>query len=142
MNDSVLPQPNLRSTVADVADRLFTAIENGEADTVEKMWDDDVQVWKSAEPEEQAKKRALRVISWFMGTTTDRRYEVLDRQFFDGGFVQQHVLHATGRRGGSISMRVCIVIKVGASGLITKIDEYFDPAELEPLLGSSNGQEG
>ena len=86
----------------------------------------------------QAKKRALRVIDWFMDTTTDRRYEILDRQFFDGGFVQQHVLHATGRNGGSIAMRVCIVIKLGANGLITRIDEYFDPAEMAPLLDSTN----
>jgi ketosteroid isomerase-like protein len=134
MSDSVLPQQNLRSTVAEVADRLFAAIERGHADAVEKMWDDDVLVWKSAQPEEQDKTRALRVISWFMHTTTERRYEILDRQFFDGGFVQQHILHATSREGGSIALRVCIVIKVGANGLVTKIDEYFDPAELEPLL--------
>jgi len=134
MSDSVLPQQNLRSTVAEVADRLFAAIESGDADTVEKMWDDDVLVWKSAEPEDQVKTRALRVIFWFMETTTERRYEILDRQFFDDGFVQQHILHATSRKGGSIALRVCIVIKLGANGLITKIDEYFDPAELEPLL--------
>ncbi len=100
-------------TVAGVADRLFAAIEAGDADAVAALWDDDVVVWKSAEPEDQAKKRALRVIFWFMNTTTERRYEILDRQFFDGGFVQQHILHATGRNGGSIEMRVCIVIKVG-----------------------------
>ena len=35
-------------------------------------------------------------------------------------------------------MRVCIVIKVGTNGLIDKIDEYFDPAELEPLLRAGN----
>jgi len=134
MSDSVLPQQNLRSTVAEVADRLFAAIEIGDADTVEKMWTDDVLVWKSAEPEDQVKARALRVIFWFMETTTERRYEILDRQFFDGGFVQQHILHATSRKGGSIAFQVCIVIKLGANGLITKIDEYFDPAELEPLL--------
>ena len=124
--------------VADVADRLFAAIENGDAATVEALWDEDVLVWKSAEPEDQVKKRALRVIFWFMGTTTERRYEILDRRFFDGGFVQQHILHATGRNGGSISMRVCIVIKVGSNGLITRIDEYFDPAEIAPLLDSTN----
>jgi ketosteroid isomerase-like protein len=138
MNDSLLPQPNLRSTVAGVADRLFAAIENGDAATVEALWDDDVLVWKSAEPTEQDKRRALRVISWFMGTTTERRYEILDRRYFDGGFVQQHVLHATGRNGGSISMRVCIVIKVRANGLISRIDEYFDPADIAPLLESTN----
>jgi ketosteroid isomerase-like protein len=128
----------LRSTVADVAQRLFAAIEGGDADAVGALWDDDVLVWKSAEPQEQVKTRALRVIFWFMDSTTERRYEILDRQFFDGGFVQQHVLHATGRNGGSISMRVCIVIKVGANGLISRIDEYFDPAAIAPLLDSTN----
>lgn len=138
MTDSVLPQPELRSTVADVADRLFAAIERGDAATVEKMWGDDVLVWKSAEPEDQPKKRALRVIFWFMDTTVERRYEILDRQFFEGGFVQQHVLHATGHNGGLIAMRVCIVIKVAADGLIRRIDEYFDPAAIAPLLESTN----
>lgn len=124
--------------VADVADRLFAAIERGDAATVEAMWAADVLVWKSAEPQDQVRKRALRVISWFMDTTTERRYEILDRRYFDGGFVQQHVLHATGRNGGSISMRVCIVIKVRANGLISRIDEYFDPADIAPLLESTN----
>jgi len=128
----------LRSTVADVAQRLFAAIEGGDADAVAALWDEDVLVWKSAEPQEQVKTRALRVIFWFMDATTERRYEILDRQFFDGGFVQQHVLHATGRNGGSISMRVCIVIKVGTNGLISRIDEYFDPAAIAPLIDSTN----
>jgi ketosteroid isomerase-like protein len=138
MTDSVVPEPNLRSIVADVADRLFTAIEKGDAPAVEALWDDDVLVWKSAEPQDQTKKRAVAVIFWFMNATTERRYEILDRQFFDGGFVQQHILHAAGRNGGLISMRVCIVIKVGAGGLISRIDEYFDPAAIAPLLDAKN----
>ncbi|GFG50453.1 DUF4440 domain-containing protein [Mycolicibacterium agri] len=120
--------------VAGVAERLFAAIEDGDGATVASLWDDSVTVWKSAEPEDQDKQRALQVINWFMRTTTERRYEILDRQIFDGGFVQQHLLHATSRKGGSISMRVCLVIKVAENGLINRIDEYFNPAELEPLL--------
>jgi ketosteroid isomerase-like protein len=115
--------------IADVADRLFHAIENSDIAIVEQLWDPDVVVWKVAD-RERDRQRALRVITWFIDTTTDRR----DRRFFDGGFVQQHILHANGRNGGSISMRVCIVIKVGANGLISRIDEYFDPAEIAPLL--------
>jgi ketosteroid isomerase-like protein len=118
-----------------IADRLFPAIENGDIGTVEQLWDDDVVVWKVAD-RDRDRERALRVIAWFVNATTDRRYEIVDRQFFAGGFVQQHILHANGRNGGSISMRVCIVIKVGANGLITRIDEYFDPAEMAPLLES------
>jgi ketosteroid isomerase-like protein len=123
--------------VVDVADRLFDAITNGDIARVQQLWDDDVIVWKVAD-RDRDKQRALRVIEWFVSATTDRRYEILERQLFDGGFVQQHILHANGRNGGSIAMRVCIVIKVGANGLISRIDEYFDPAEIAPLLESTN----
>ena len=121
--------------IADVADRLFEAIGQSDIAMVEQLWNSDVVVWKVAD-RDRDREHALRVVAWFVNTTTDRRYEILDRQFFYGGFVQQHILHANGRNGGSISMRVCIVIKVGANGLITRIDEYFDPAEMAPLLES------
>ena len=122
--------------IADVADRLFNAIESSDIAMVQQLWNEDVVVWKVAD-RDRDRERALRVISWFISTTTDRHYEILDRQFFDGGFVQQHILHANGRNGRSISMRVCIVIKVGTNGLISRIDEYFDPAEIAPLLESA-----
>jgi ketosteroid isomerase-like protein len=125
--------------VADVADRLFDAIESSDIAMVQQLWNEDVVVWKVAD-RDRDRDRALRVIKWFINTTTDRHYEILDRQFFDGGFVQQHILHANGRNGGSISMRVCIVIKLGTNGLISRIDEYFDPAEITPLLESAESQ--
>ena len=124
--------------IVDVADHLFAAIANSDIAEVKQLFNDDVLVWHSGDTRDSAKDRALRIIDWFIGSTTDRRYEILDRQFFDGGFVQQHILNANGRNGGSIAMRVCIVIKVGADGLITRIDEYFDPAEMAPLLDSTN----
>lgn len=125
-------------TIGEVADQLFTAIENSDSAAVEHLWNDDIAVWETGAHRDNDKKRALRVIDWFIGATTRRRYQVLDRQLFDGptarGFVQQHVLYATGHRGESIAMRVCIVIKLGANGLISRIDEYFDPADIAPLL--------
>jgi ketosteroid isomerase-like protein len=124
--------------IVDVADQLFEAIANSDIVTVKELFSEDVLVWHSGDTRDSAKDRAARIIDWFINTTTDRRYEVLDREFFDGGFVQQHILHADSRNGASIHMRVCIVIKVGTDGLITRIDEYFDPAEMAPLLDTSN----
>jgi ketosteroid isomerase-like protein len=125
--------------IADVADRLFDAIESSDIVMVQQLWNEDVVVWKVADRDRDC-ERALRVIHWFINATTDRHYEILDRQFFDGGLVQQHVLHANGRNGGSISMRVCIVIKLGTNGLISRIDEYFDPTEIAPLLEPAQSQ--
>ncbi|MGU3499357.1 nuclear transport factor 2 family protein [Mycobacterium sp. C31M] len=121
---------------AAVADRLFDAIERGDYPDVEALWATDVAVWHSGDAADNDRVQALKVIRWFLRITATRRYEILDRQFFEGGFVQQHILHATATHGASIDLRVCIVIKVSNDGLITRIDEYFDPAEMAPLLPS------
>jgi ketosteroid isomerase-like protein len=130
--------PAAAEVVIDTADRLFASIVNGDKAAVDRLWGDDIAVWRVGARRDDDKARALRVIDWFIGVTTERRYEILDRQLFDagsiGGFVQQHILHATGHAGQSISMRVCIVIRVGPDGLIDRIDEYFDPAEIAPLM--------
>ena len=120
--------------VVDLADELFAAIERGDDARFDELFADDIAVWRSGARRDDDKQRALKVLHWFIDVTTQRRYEILDRQLFPDGFVQQHILHATGRNGGSIDLRVCIVIKVGANGLISRIDEYFDPAELAPLM--------
>jgi ketosteroid isomerase-like protein len=126
-------------SIDEVADELFTAIENSDRALVDQLWNDDITVWRVGARRDDDKSRALRVIDWFLGVTAARRYEILDRQLFDDGsvrgFMQQHILHASGHAGESISLRVCIVIKVGTNGRISRIDEYFDPAGLAPLLG-------
>jgi ketosteroid isomerase-like protein len=121
-------------TIVDVADRLFAAIEKSDMAAVDLLWSDDIAVWRVGARRDDDKRRALRVIDWFITTTTERRYEILDRRLFEDGFVQQHILHATGHAGQSIAMRVCIVIRMGTNGLINRIDEYFDPGEIAPLM--------
>jgi hypothetical protein len=120
--------------IAQVADQLFAAIERSDETTLRRLFDDDIAVWRVGARRDNDKERALKVLHWFIDVTTQRRYEILDRQLFPDGFVQQHILHATGRNGGLIALRVCIVIKLGVNALISRIDEYFDPAELAPLL--------
>jgi ketosteroid isomerase-like protein len=123
--------------VSAIADRLFAAIEAGDVDAVAQMWSNDVTVWQLGGRRPREKARALKVIDWFVSATSERHYDVIARQVFDGGFVQQHVLHGTNRDSAPYSMRVAMVVLVGADGLITRIDEYLDPAALEPLLNQA-----
>ena len=37
-------------------------------------------------------------------------------------------------RSEKVALRVGMVVKLGDDGLIRRIDEYLDPAELAPLL--------
>jgi ketosteroid isomerase-like protein len=123
--------------IVDLADQLFAAIERSDESALNQLFDDDIAVWRAGARRDDDKQRALKVLHWFIGVTAQRHYEILDRQLFRGavsGFVQQHILHATGHDGASIDLRVCIVVKVGVNALISRIDEYFDPAELAPLM--------
>ncbi len=119
--------------VADVATRLFATIERGDYEALAAMWADDIVVWRLGGGRERDKARALKVMAWFVATTSDRSYEVLDRQIFEHGFVQQHNLHAHTNDGTPLTFRACLVVKVGDDGRITRIDEYLDPADLAPL---------
>ena len=125
----------MRSPVqlSQIADLMFAAIERGDISALAALWSDDITVWRQGGGRERDKPRALKVIEWFVGATADRRYEVLDRQIFDGGFVQQHDVQAAGADGTPLTFRACLVVKVGADGLITRIDEYLDPADLAAL---------
>jgi ketosteroid isomerase-like protein len=120
--------------VADLADDLFAAIERGDEPQLDALFAEDVAVWRAGAQRDDDKGRAMKVLRWFIRVTAERRYQILDRQLFPDGFVQQHILHATGTGGGLIALRVCIVIKVNADNLVHRIDEYFDPADLAPIL--------
>jgi ketosteroid isomerase-like protein len=125
-----MPAPD---AIVNAADQLFAAIERSDEAALEQMFDDDIAVWRVGSHRDDDKARALRVLHWFIDVTEQRHYDILDRQLFSDGFVQQHILHATGRNGGSIAPRVCIVIKLNSNALISRIDEYFDPAGLAAL---------
>lgn len=120
--------------ILSIADDLSTAMEGSDVGMIQEIWNDDIAVWHSGDRADNDYDRAYAVICWFLNRTTKRRYEVLDRRAFEGGFVQQHILHATGTNGAVIAMRVCIVVALAANGLISRIDEYFDPREIEPLF--------
>lgn len=126
-----MPAPDV---VVDAADQLFAAIERADEAALEQMFDDKIAVWRVGSRRDDEKARALRVLHWSIGVTEQRHYEIPNRQLFSDGFVQQHILHGTGRNGGSIALRVCIVIKLNADALISRIDEYFDPAGMAPLM--------
>lgn len=121
--------------LAATADRLFAAIEHGDPAALAALWSEDIVVWRQGGGRERDKARGLKVIEWFIDSTTQRSYEVLDRRIFDGGFVQQHIVHATATDGRPLAFRACLVVAVDSAGLITRIDEYLDPADLAPLVG-------
>jgi len=121
-----------------LADRLFTAIEAGDLDTIAACWADDVVVWTNFGGERD-RDTSLKVLRWLVGRMPDLRYEVTRREVIEGGFLQQHVLRGTAPDGAAVEMPACIVATTAATSAgprITRIDEYLDPAATATLAGT------
>jgi len=116
----------------DIADRLITAISNGDADAVAALYADDVVIWHNFDGIEQSREANLVVLTWLTQNVDKLRYDDIRRYAIDGGFVQQHVLRGTTRGGAELEVPACLVVRVDGEQ-ITRIDEYLDTAQLQAL---------
>jgi ketosteroid isomerase-like protein len=110
-----------------IASKFFAAIERGDLDAVRDIYSPEVEVWHNVTNGVQTREENLALLRYFTGRVSERRYELLAREFFAGGFVQRHILHGKLASGELIAAPVCLVVHVSA-GRIDRLFEYLDPA--------------
>ncbi len=112
-----------------IASRLFAAIERGDLDAVRELYSPEVEIWHNVTGKSQTREENLALLRYFTGRVSERRYEVLARELFQGGFVQRHILHGRLASGERIAAPVCLVVYV-SKGKIERLFEYLDPASV------------
>lgn len=117
----------------ELADDFFAAIARRDLKRVAAIYDPEVEVWHNVTQRTQSRDENLRLLETFTSRVEDLRYEVLAREFFPGGFVQRHTLHAKVASGEAIAVPVCIVIHV-ADGRIQRLYEYLDGRSVAPAF--------
>jgi ketosteroid isomerase-like protein len=115
-----------------LADRLMRAIETSDLETARACYAPDACVWHNFDGIAQTIDENLKTLRWMDKRLSNRRYEVLSRHVFEGGYVQQHVLHGTLNNGEPFAMPACLVVTV-TNGKIARLDEYLDSAHTLPL---------
>jgi len=113
-----------------IAVQFFAAIERGDLDAVRELYSPSVEVWHNVTGQTQTREENLKLLGYFTGRVCELRYEVLARDFFDGGFVQRHILHGKLETGEMIAAPVCLIVYV-AGGRIQRLFEYLDPAAVQ-----------
>ncbi|MGN6515526.1 MAG: nuclear transport factor 2 family protein [Rhizomicrobium sp.] len=110
-----------------LADRFMRAIETGDPDAIRGCYAPDARIWHNFDGLAQTVDDNLKTLKWMDKRLFNRRYEIKSRHGFDGGYVQQHVLHGTLGSGAAFSMPACLVVTV-KDGRIARLDEYLDTA--------------
>jgi len=115
-----------------LADRLMAAIERGDVPAAAACYAPDARIWHNFDGLAQSVDENMRSLAWMDKRQLNRKYEIVSRDTFAGGFVQQHVLTGTLNNGESFRMPACIVVRV-RDGLIVRLDEYLDTAHAKAL---------
>ena len=111
--------------IAAVAERFFGAVEAGDAATVEDCYDPAVVIWHGHTRSAQERATNVATLAQFIALTRSRTYTDRKLRFFDGGFVQQHLLVAIANGGARLELPAALICEV-AGDRITRLEEYFD----------------
>ena len=117
----------------ELADRLARAYEQNDADAIAACYALDARIWHNIDGVEQTVEEQLGATRWLNEQLKNLKYEIVSRHAFDGGYVQQYVVHGTLANGGG-AFRMPLIMNVTVrDGRITRLDEYLDSAHLKPL---------
>jgi ketosteroid isomerase-like protein len=112
-----------------LAQRFFDAVEAGDVEALRGIYAPEALIWHNTDEIATTVAENLETLAGFVKRISERRYRDRRVVVFDGGFVQQHVLHGVRGDGVAVTLPACIVCQV-ANGRITRLDEYFDSARV------------
>lgn len=121
--------------VAALAKRFFDSIEARDIEGVAACYADDVVIWHNTDGKVEDKSRNLKVLGRFTAHIKGIRYDERRLSVFPGGFVHQHVLRGQRPDGVAVELPAAIICAV-RDGRITRLDEYFDSAQVATFTGS------
>jgi ketosteroid isomerase-like protein len=111
-----------------VANRFFAAIEAADCKALDEIYAADAVIWHNYDNVEQPRDANIAMLAKFPEMFKSFRYTKIRREFFDGGFVQQHVCKGVKAGGETFEVPNCMVITM-RGGQIARIDDYFDSAQ-------------
>lgn len=113
-----------------LANRFFAAVEAGDLDGIVACYNPGIRVWHARDEADTDIEQSKELLRLFIQRVSDRRYEIIRRHFFEGGWVQEHITHGRMNADGSVMrLPVCFIAHVDDQGKILRIAEYFNAAK-------------
>ena len=124
------------SEIRALAKSFFDAVEKGDIDTLYGCYAPEAKIWHNTDDAEQTRDDNAATLKGFVSRISNRVYANRRLEVFESGFVQQHELQGVRSDGVAVRLTACIVCAV-ENGQITRLDEYFDSAQVARFVGAS-----
>ena len=117
-----------------VAQRFIDAITVGDADAARSCYAPDADIWHNFDDITQTVDDNIALMNAMTKRIADRRYVIRRLEPIEGGYLQQQTLELVLPDGRELSTEAVAIVRVNNDGLISRIDEWLDPAPLAPLF--------
>jgi len=117
-----------------VAHKLNACLLAGDVEGMGAIYADDIVVFRNFDERELVRKQVMKVVAWLVANVRELRYEGVHIEATERGYVQRHILRGKGPNGAELRVHTCLVVGV-RDGRVARMDEYFDSAQMAPLLG-------
>ncbi|MCU1367974.1 MAG: nuclear transport factor 2 family protein [Ilumatobacteraceae bacterium] len=114
------------------ARRYAAATRLGDAAAYAAGTEPDAVAWHNFDGAEAGPERTARTLRWLHATAPDVTWTDIAVIPTANGFVWQALMAGTAP-AGVFSVHTCMVVTLSSRGLVTRTDEYLDPAALSVL---------
>jgi ketosteroid isomerase-like protein len=120
---------------AQLAQRFVDAVTVRDLDALRQLLDDDAVFWTNATLTDTRKDARLTQIAIEFRTFDRFAFEDVRIDDFDSGFVLRACARGALPGGAQFEFPICIVADTH-DGHIRRLEEYFDPAAVKPILNA------
>jgi len=120
--------------VPDVAHRFLTALNHGDVEAARACYHPAAEIWHDFDGVIQTVDQNMALMEAMGKRALHREYVIRRLEPIEGGYLQQHTLEITTLAGQELVAEALAVVQVGTDGLISRLDEWVNPAPLAPLF--------
>ncbi|WP_336965219.1 nuclear transport factor 2 family protein [Sphingobium aquiterrae] len=118
-------------SIESIADAFFAAIENGDVDTLNRLYDDEAGIWHNFDGITQNKKDGVQTLAQF-AAAAESKYVIEERFVIGDRVIQRHNIHVRMKASGATNVIPVSIFLTIRDGKVTEIYEYLDSAHVVP----------
>jgi uncharacterized protein len=117
-----------------IATRFGAASRTNDAEAYTAMCAPGAVTWHNFDDAEVTTAQTVRTISWLHRNVPDLAWVDVALHPTPTGFVSQAILTGTAP-GGALRAHSCVIVTLTDDGLVSRVEEYLDPAQTAVLRG-------
>lgn len=117
-----------------VADRFATASRTNDGEAYAALCAPGAVTWHNFDDLEVSTEQTIRTVAWLHRTVPDLAWTDVALYPIPSGFVSQTIMTGTAP-GGALRVHSCVIVTLDDHGLVTRVEEYLDPAQTAVLRG-------